>query len=851
MSEERALRGRLKDVLAALGLVLATMLVLPANALAEDAPNVARISTVVDDAFVLGKDDVEWGYAEPNLIIEEGDLLETNETGRAEVQFDTKLLLRIGERSRIAVIEMDEARVVGMDSGRLYLRVADRLSPNEALTLTFPSGQLLAGDKALVRVDMLDESRADVKVVRGSVEVLSTSGEHKLIRSGERILLSQDGKFEFTSFGPVQADDFDSWNEQRDIALSTYRRPSQLSENIVGQENLNGYGDWVYSNQYNQYAWQPYVAESWTPYYYGYWYYSSLYGWTWVPYEPWGYATYHYGSWVYDQYYGWLWAPGYTWRPAYVSWVTYGDYIGWVPLGVYGYPVITAYPYYVPTVYVSHVDVFSFTFIHRRHFHGHHVHHFHDHARLRDEHARLRGEHATLRREHETLRREHQTLRENYIDIRENRRNREPIDSITAADIRKIEEGKVRFQKDIRNIDVEKSLRKGALKPEKLDFREVLDVKKHPELKEKIAKIDTARTAGGKRAAAAISSDLPKKRDGDKVKALDFRKQVNARNSGLTASRAQATERGLNEKSKTELGTRNSQLGTQNMDSILQRAERIEKPDKPKKPEETRIVQPRFDNDKGKGGGERSVPPLMQREPGKLRVMEGASPRRDSIPPLPTGEAKKVKKDEFQKAKIEDKSLRPTAPARVEKPFDRVETPKNRETPKVKATSEREAKQGREISKADRANMMGRESIPPIPQGKPQLDRGSRKETGRKAMPTETGRNRPAPMLEQRKSRETQRPMMAQEPPRIQQPQRMQEPLRMQEAQRIREPQRVQEPQRMQMERPTTVDTRPPDRGWNSGGKSFGSRVEMRGGGGGNTERVGGFSSGRGGKGRR
>ena len=98
--------------------------------------------------------------------------------------------------------------------------------------------------------------------------------------------------------------------------------------------NLSG-GDWIEAGDYG-YGWQPAVAVSdsnWRPYSDGYWAYTDV-GWTWVSYEDFGWATYHYGRWSRVADHGWVWFPGndLEWGPAWVSWRTGGDYIGWAPL---------------------------------------------------------------------------------------------------------------------------------------------------------------------------------------------------------------------------------------------------------------------------------------------------------------------------------------------------------------------------------------------------------------------------------------------------------------------------------------------------------------------------------------
>lgn len=97
-------------------------------------------------------------------------------------------------------------------------------------------------------------------------------------------------------------------------------------------DNLGSGGNWVEVGDYG-YCWQPTVASSnsWRPYSDGYWAYTDV-GWTWVSYEDFGWATYHYGRWVRLRDRGWFWVPGREWGPAWVSWRTGGDYVGWAPL---------------------------------------------------------------------------------------------------------------------------------------------------------------------------------------------------------------------------------------------------------------------------------------------------------------------------------------------------------------------------------------------------------------------------------------------------------------------------------------------------------------------------------------
>src|ERR1700677_4449958 len=94
---------------------------------------------------------------------------------------------------------------------------------------------------------------------------------------------------------------------------------------------LSNQGVWINTDNYG-YVFQPTESDpNWRPYTYGHWVNTDA-GMTWVSDESFGWATYHYGRWVNLDSYGWVWVPGYTWAPAWVSWRTGDDEVGWAPL---------------------------------------------------------------------------------------------------------------------------------------------------------------------------------------------------------------------------------------------------------------------------------------------------------------------------------------------------------------------------------------------------------------------------------------------------------------------------------------------------------------------------------------
>jgi hypothetical protein len=123
---------------------------------------------------------------------------------------------------------------------------------------------------------------------------------------------------------------------------------------------LQDYGDWTLIEPYG-YVFRPYNnVVGWRPYEEGYWAASDVYGWVWISAEPFGWATYHYGDWIYDRFQGWVWIPGLDWAPAWVSWETTPDYVGWAPAFPTGFStdLIPGGAYvYVPTGNLASPDL--------------------------------------------------------------------------------------------------------------------------------------------------------------------------------------------------------------------------------------------------------------------------------------------------------------------------------------------------------------------------------------------------------------------------------------------------------------------------------------------------------------
>ena len=95
-------------------------------------------------------------------------------------------------------------------------------------------------------------------------------------------------------------------------------------------DRLSPYGNWVDYSSYG-YVWTPrHMGYRWRPYSDGHWVWTD-YGWTWIANEEWGDIPFHYGRWGWDNDMGWFWVPGTVWGPAWVTWRSNDQYMGWAP----------------------------------------------------------------------------------------------------------------------------------------------------------------------------------------------------------------------------------------------------------------------------------------------------------------------------------------------------------------------------------------------------------------------------------------------------------------------------------------------------------------------------------------
>jgi hypothetical protein len=329
---------------------------------AQDADDqqrsVARISLMNGDVSVRRGDAAEWVAGVINAPLMTDDRISTAPNSRAEVQFDSSNILRIGGNA--------EVRLAQLEYGRYHLEIAHGtvtwvvLRPNtNKIEVDTPNVSVRPDKSGVYRISVSEAGETQVMARAGEVEVFTPRGT-EWVNTGKMMIArgsASDPEFQIVNATPL--DEWDNWNQSRDRALTQSTSYQHVPEGVYGVEDLDANGTWTNVPSYG-YVWRPtVVAADWAPYRNGRWAWQDWYGWTWVSYDPWGWAPYHYGRWFWDTGYGWCWYPGvrgrrHYWSPALVGWFGFGrggggfgfgfgyGNIGWVPLA----PYETFYPWW-------------------------------------------------------------------------------------------------------------------------------------------------------------------------------------------------------------------------------------------------------------------------------------------------------------------------------------------------------------------------------------------------------------------------------------------------------------------------------------------------------------------------
>jgi hypothetical protein len=312
---------------------------------ADPPSRVARLSYLSGDLGFLPAGAKNWSDANINRPLTTGDRLSTGRDSRAELELGGGTL-RMAGQTNFGLLDLnDQLAQVELTQGTLNLTVR-HLEQGQSYEIDTPTVALVVNQPGSFRVDIDDNGGStQVTAFDGSATVYGENSAQRSIDSGRsyRFVDSSLAAVVISDIGG--GDSFDAWNDHRNhrYAQSTSRR--YVSDQVVGYQDLDQYGDWHTTSDYGAVWFPAHVAADWAPYRDGHWAYIAPWGWSWVDDSPWGFAPYHYGRWAYVSG-DWGWIPGPIavrpiYAPALVAFVGGGGWsvgisggpVGWFPLG--------------------------------------------------------------------------------------------------------------------------------------------------------------------------------------------------------------------------------------------------------------------------------------------------------------------------------------------------------------------------------------------------------------------------------------------------------------------------------------------------------------------------------------
>jgi hypothetical protein len=308
---------------------------------------VARISLMNGEVSVRRGDSGDWVAGVVNAPLLTGDQISTGANSRAEVQFDSANMLRIGANAEIHLAQLEDRRFQAeLARGTVSFRVLRASDANAEVDT--PSVSVRPSKQGSYRITVKDTGETEVTARTGDVEVFTPRGSQWIYAGQTMVARGTTADPEFQIVAAVAPDDWDRWNDTRDGVMTRSVSPRYVGPGVYGTEDLDQNGTWANDADYGN-VWRPTVVDpGWAPYQCGRWVWEDWYGWTWVGCESWGWAPYHYGRWFWRTGFGWGWYPGmmgvrHYWSPALVGFFGFGGgglgfgfgNIGWVPLAPY------------------------------------------------------------------------------------------------------------------------------------------------------------------------------------------------------------------------------------------------------------------------------------------------------------------------------------------------------------------------------------------------------------------------------------------------------------------------------------------------------------------------------------
>jgi hypothetical protein len=316
----------------------------------DDLTSLSYISYLERYATVQPASQTDSIEAVINMPLVPGDRIDTAREARMEVFLADGNMVWLDEYTTLSFDAVafsrdtrGERTVLYLSEGTLMVEISENTLSRQPIRVDGRSATVYLNDVGLYRVEALPAGGLRIEVWQGLAEA-STSSGGVLVRA-ESTAEVGGGEVIGVETELSWGDDFGRWVEQRRQVIRGDSSMYVDARYDRQAAQLDNYGNWVYIDNLNTWAWQPTVGGDWQPYSAGRWYWTQT-GWSWISYEPWGWLPYHYGSWHHSLGFGWVWSWHHYWSPAWVRWCWWPGYVGWSPWGYYDYWYWPRYGHY-------------------------------------------------------------------------------------------------------------------------------------------------------------------------------------------------------------------------------------------------------------------------------------------------------------------------------------------------------------------------------------------------------------------------------------------------------------------------------------------------------------------------
>ncbi len=279
-------------------------------AAAQDDPpgRVARLSAQEGRVSFSPAGDDHWYDVAANRPLAAGDRVWADRNTRAELQVGSAAV-RLDALTLLEISELSDQRLrMTVQRGNVQVRVRDDMA-GERIEFDTANLATVIGQPGQYQVAIdPDVGLSQVAVDAGSAVVYGENGESRLLAARQQIAVS-GRDLTVVASARIAGDDFVRWVAERNRSEDQSVSARYVSREMVGYQQLDGYGDWQNDTRYGA-VWYPrHVDTDWAPYREGSWVEVAPWGLTWIDSAPWGFAPSHYGRWAR---FGtrWGWVPG-------------------------------------------------------------------------------------------------------------------------------------------------------------------------------------------------------------------------------------------------------------------------------------------------------------------------------------------------------------------------------------------------------------------------------------------------------------------------------------------------------------------------------------------------------------